>query len=423
MTQIKRVFARQVFDSRGYPTVEAEVETENGLFRAIVPSGTSAGKHEALELRDGKAEFGGKGVKKAVSNVNEKIAKTITGMNPANQKEIDAAMIELDGTQNKSALGANAILAVSMACTRAGAQAQKKDLFEFVGELCNNKKFVLPSPMMVVVSGGAHADKSTDLQEFMIMPVGAKSFSEAMLFGAQTYHALAGILKKKGMHTNVGKEGSFAPTINSNEKALDLIIGAIEEAGYAAGKEIAVTIDAAANEFFKNKKYFFASENKELSAGELIDYYKELIEKYPIISLEDGFAEDDWNAFSEFTKEVGKKIQVVGDDLLVTNSARIQQAIELKACNALLLKVNQIGTVSEALDAAKISFENNWNAVVSHRSGETEDTFIADLTVGLGSGQIKTGAPARSERTAKYNQLLRIEEKLGEKAFFKGNIF
>ena len=423
MSQINKVFARQVFDSRGYPTVEAEVHTKDGVFSAIVPSGTSAGKHEAIELRDGEKEFFGKGVKKAVSNVNELISKELNGKDPANQKEIDSIMIGLDGTNNKSALGANAMLSVSMACTRAGAAANEKSLYEHIAHLAENKNILLPSPMMVLISGGAHADKSTDLQEFMIMPNGAKSFSEAMQFGVETYHSLAIILKKQGMHTNVGKEGSFAPTISNNEKALDLIVNAIEEAGYSAGKDIAITIDAAANEFFENEKYFFKSENKKLSAGELIDYYNELIAKYPIVSIEDGFAEDDWNAFSEFTKKVGDKIQVMGDDLLVTNVTRIKKGIEEKACNALLLKLNQIGTVIEALDAAELAFENNWKVCVSHRSGDTEDSFIADLACGIGCGQIKTGAPARSERTAKYNQLLRIEEKIGNNTIFKGKIF
>ena len=423
MSVIKKVFARQVLDSRGYPTVEAEVTTQDGVFGAIAPSGTSAGKHEALELRDGGKEFFGKGVKKAVSNVNTKIAKKITGMNCENLKEIDQAMIELDGTENKSNLGANAILAVSMAACRAGAAAQKKTLFEFISKISGTKKPALPNPMMVVVSGGAHADKSTDLQEFMIMPIGAKNFSQAIQFCAETYHALEGLLKKKGMHTNVGKEGSFAPTLNSNEKAIELIISAIEEAGYVAGKDISSTFDAAASEFFENGKYFFKTENKTLSAQKLGEYYEELVKKYPIISLEDPFAEDDWQAFGEFTNRNTKKIQIIGDDLLATNHQRIKKAIELNACNALLLKVNQIGAVTEALNAAKIAFENSWNAIVSHRSGDTEDTFIADLAVGIGCGQIKTGAPARSERTAKYNQLLRIEEKLGNNAAFRGKLF
>ncbi len=423
MAQIKKVFARQVLDSRGYPTVEAEVTTQDGVFGAIVPSGTSAGKHEALELRDGGKEFFGKGVKKAVENANTKIAKKILGMDTENLGEIDRAMIELDGTPNKSSIGANAILAVSMACCRAGAAAQKKQLFEFISKMSDTKKMSLPNPMMVVVSGGAHADKSTDLQEFMIMPTGAKSFLQAMKFGVETYHALEILLKKKGMHTNVGKEGSFAPTIPSNEEALDLIISAIEEAGYAPGKDISITIDAAASEFFENGKYFFKTENKTLSAQQLIEYYEGLLKNYPIISLEDPFAEDDWQAFSEFTKRNGTKLQIIGDDLLATNPVRIKKAIRQNSCNALLLKVNQIGTVTEALKAAKLSFENNWNVIVSHRSGDTEDAFIADLAVGIGCGQIKTGAPARSERTAKYNQLLRIEEKIGNKAAFNGKNF
>ncbi len=418
MALIEKVLARTVFDSRGVPTVEAEVHTKDGVFSAIVPSGTSAGKHEALELRDGGKEFGGKGVKTAVENVNKKISKVLLGKDPINQSEIDKTMIELDGTQNKSVLGANAILSVSLASARAGAAAQKKQLFEFIAGLSKTKKMVLPNPMMAVISGGAHADKSTDLQEFMIMPIGAKTFSQAMQFCTETYHALAGILKKKGMHTNVGKEGSFAPTLSSNQKAMDLIVQAIEQAGYVAGKDIAITIDSAATEFFENEKYVLKTENKKLSGTQMIDFYAGLIKAHPIVSIEDPFAEDDWQTFGEFTKKFGSKLQILGDDLLVTNPQRIKKAVEQKACNALLLKVNQIGTVTESLQAAKLVFDNNWKVCVSHRSGDSEDHFIADLAVGIGCGQIKTGAPARSERTAKYNQLLRIEEKVKDFAEF-----
>ncbi len=419
MPKIKKIFARTVLDSRGVPTVETEVLTEDGLFSAVVPSGTSAGKYEALELRDGGKEFFGKGVKKAVSNVNEKIAPKLVGKNPADQESIDGLLVGLDGTDNKSALGANAILSVSMACCRAGAAAQKIFLFEHVQKISGAKKPVLPVPQMVLVSGGAHADKSTDLQEFMIMPVGAKSFGEALRFGAEVYHELESMLKKRGMHTNVGKEGSFAPSVSSNRQALELLVEAIGNAGYSAGKDISIAIDAAASEFFQNGNYVLKSENKKFSGIELVDYYSGLVSSYPIVSLEDGFAEDDFDSFALFTKKLGSKIQVVGDDLLVTNVSRIRKAIEQKACNALLLKPNQIGTVTESIKAFKLAQKSGWNTIVSHRSGDSEDTFIADLAVGLGCGQIKTGAPARSERTAKYNQLLRIEEKVGESSFFR----
>lgn len=416
MSTIKKIMARQVFDSRGVPTVEAEVLTENGLFGAIVPSGTSAGKHEAVELRDGSKEFSGKGVLKAVSNVNKKIAPLVVGKNPAMQREIDDLLIKLDGSQNKSGLGANAILAVSMAVCRTGARASGLELFEYINGLCGSKKIFLPVPQMVVVSGGAHADKSTDLQEFMVMPVGAKSFSEAMRFGVEAYHSIGAILKKKGMHTNVGKEGSFAPSVSSNQQALDILVNGIEEAGYSPGKEVSIALDCAASEFFENGKYNLKTEGKIISGEELADYYAGLVESYPIVSIEDPFSEDDFASFAGFTEKLGKKIQVVGDDLLVTNTQRIKKAVEAKACNALLLKPNQIGTISESIEAARLAFKNDWNVIVSHRSGDTEDTFIADLAVGLGCGQIKTGAPCRSERTAKYNQLLRIEERLGKKA-------
>ena len=417
------VSARQVFDSRGIPTIEAEVQTNSGIFRAIVPSGTSAGKHEALELRDGAKEFSGKGVRKAVSSVEKKIAPKLLKKDPSQQKQLDKLMVKLDGTQNKEKLGANAILSVSMALCRAGAAAQKKELFQYIGSLSGNKKFVLPVLQILLLEGGAHAHQSTDLQEFMVLPIGAKTFSEAMRFGIETYKALEGVLKKQGLSTNVGKEGAFAPKISSNDAALDLIVSAIEEAGFRPGKDLAIAIDAAASEFFGKGIYSFKSESRQMSSSELQQYYEELVKKYPLISIEDPFAEDDWQAFASLTDSIGSKVQIVGDDLLVSNEQRVERAIKEKACNALLLKPNQIGTVTEALGAAKLAMKRNWKVIVSHRSGDTEDAFIADLAVGIGCGQIKTGAPVRGERTAKYNQLLRIEEKLGSKAKFSNNIF
>lgn len=421
MVKIRRVFARQVLDSRGIPTVEADVTTEKGVFSAIVPSGTSAGKHEALELRDGGKEYFGKGVTKAVSNVNKTIAPRVEGKSFSSQKELDDLLISLDGTTNKSKLGANAILSVSMAFARAMAAEQEKELFEFLGSSFGNKKFVLPCPQSVLISGGAHADKSTDFQEFMIMPMGFKSFSTALQCVVEVYQSLGNILKKKGMHTNVGKEGSFAPKVSSNSKALELLSLAVKEAGYSLGKEVSFALDVAASGFFKNGKYVLETEGKTLTGGELVAEYGELLDVFPIVSIEDGFAEDDFASFAEFTKKFGKRVQVVGDDLLVTNVERMKKAMQIGACNALLLKLNQIGTVSESLDAARLAFDNKWNVVVSHRSGDTEDAFIADLAVGLGCGQIKTGAPARSERTAKYNRLLRVEEKIGTKTVFGRN--
>ncbi|MBI4044141.1 MAG: phosphopyruvate hydratase [Candidatus Diapherotrites archaeon] len=438
MVNIKKIFARQVLDSRGIPTVEAEVSTDKGVFSAIVPSGTSAGKHEALELRDGGKEYFGKGVSKAVSNVNQLIALRLEGKSFSSQKELDGVLLGLDGTQNKSRLGANAVLSVSMAFSRAMAVEKDLELFGFLGESFGNKEFVLPCPQSVFISGGAHADKSTDFQEFMVMPTGLKSFSSALQCVAEVYHRLAEILKKKDLHTNVGKEGSFAPNLKSlslaiqgafaprlesNSMAFELLSIAVEEAGYSLGKDVSFALDVAASEFFKNGKYVLETEGKTLTGGELVDMYGELLDVFPVVSVEDGFAEDDFESFSEFTKKFGHRVQVVGDDLLVTNVERIKKAVSMNSCNALLLKPNQIGTVSESLEAARLAFDSKWNVVVSHRSGDTEDAFIADLAVAIGCGQIKTGAPARSERTAKYNRLLRIEEKLGGKAVFGKNFF
>lgn len=417
---IRSIKAREVLDSRGNPTVEVEVRTEKGLSRAMVPSGASTGIHEALELRDGGNRFLGKGVQKAVGNVNDRISKELVGKDCTKQQDIDNAMMELDGTENKSNLGANSILGVSMAVCRASALELGIPLYERVAELSGNRNLILPTPAMNVINGGEHAGNSLDIQEYMILPVGAKSFGEATRLCAEVYQTLKGIIKGKyGKDAiNVGDEGGFAPPLSHAEEPFELILKAINEAGY--DKEIKLGIDAAASEFYNDGKY--RVEGNELSSDELIEFYKNLIEKYPIISVEDVCAQDDWDSWVGFTGKFGDKTQVVGDDLLVTNVKRINKAIESKACNALLLKINQIGTITESIDAARLSRDNGWSVMVSHRSGETEDSFIADLVVGLGTGQIKAGAPCRSERNAKYNQLLRIEEKLGEKARYQGGI-
>ncbi len=408
MGEILKIKARQVFDSRGNPTVETEVITNKGIFRAMVPSGASTGSHEALELRDGGKDYLGKGVFKAVSNVNKIIGPKLVGLSPENQREIDEIMLKLDGTENKSKLGANAILSVSMAVCRAGAAERNIPLYQYIAEL-SNRSLLMPIPFFNVINGGKHAGNGLDIQEFMITPVGAESFAEAMKMGTEVYHNLKQIIKKKyGKNAiNVGDEGGFAPPLEDNEEPLKLLVEAIESSGYAG--KVKIAMDAAASEFFDDNQYVFGGKN--LSADDLIEFYKSIVKNYPIISLEDPLAEDDWEKFVKITDELHGKIQIVGDDLLVTNPKRIEKAIELKACNALLLKVNQIGSVSEAIEAAKLAVTNNLNVMVSHRSGETEDNFIADLVVGLGVGQIKSGAPCRSERLAKYNQLLRIEEK------------
>lgn len=407
MGEILKIKARQVFDSRGNPTVEAEVLTDKGLFRAIVPSGASTGSHEALELRDNEKDYHGKGVLKAVSNVNEIIAPKLLGLNPVNQNEIDRIMIQLDETDNKSKLGANAILSVSLAVCRAGAAEKGKPLYKHISEL-SNREIGLPVPFFNVINGGKHAGNNLDFQEFMIAPVKAKSFSEAMKMGTEIYHTLKQIIKEKyGKNAiNVGDEGGFAPPLNNNEEPLKLLVEAIELSGYTG--KVKIAMDAAASEFFDGQYYVL--NGKKLTAEELIEFYEKLVEKYPIISIEDPLSEDDWEHFVEITTRLSDKVQIVGDDLLVTNPKRIRKAVELKACNALLLKVNQIGTLSEAIEAAKLALHNGFNVMVSHRSGESEDSFIADLAVGLGTGQIKSGAPCRSERLSKYNQLLRIEE-------------
>ena len=395
-----------------------DVLTEAGLSRAIVPSGASTGRHEALELRDKEKRYGGKGVLKAVKNVNTIIAPKIIGDDCVNQKAIDEVMLELDATKNKSKLGANATLAVSMAVCKAAAHYLKVPLFEYLGSLSNRKANVMPIPQFNVINSGKHAGIDNDIQEHMLMPLGAKNFSEALRMGAETYHELKSLLKKKfgAAGTLLGDEGGFAPKISNVEDRLEIITKAIEKAGY--NKEISLALDCAASEFFSKNNYKI--QNKKYSPLELVDFYADLIKKFDIISIEDGMAEDNWEGWKEMTKKLGGKIQIVGDDLLVTNPNRINKAIYSKACNSLLLKVNQIGTVTEAIDAAKIAFNNKWTVVVSHRSGETEDSFIADLVVGLNAGQSKFGAPARSERNAKYNQLLRIEEELKNKSkYFK----
>ncbi|KAI9471220.1 phosphopyruvate hydratase [Coemansia sp. RSA 1290] len=430
---ITRIHARQIFDSRGNPTVEVDLTTDKGLFRAAVPSGASTGVHEALELRDGGDTYSGKGVQKAIDNVNKVIAPELikAGIAVEDQNAIDEFMLKLDGTPNKSKLGANAILGVSLAAAKAGAAAKGVPLYQHFRDLSGrtHEKFVLPVPSFNVINGGEHAGNKLAMQEFMILPTGASSFTEAMRMGSEVYHKLKSVIKAKyGQDAvNVGDEGGFAPNIQSSEEGLDLLIDAIDKAGYTG--KIEIGMDAAASEFFKNEKYDLDFKSSEpnpansLSSTELADLYSKLAEKYPIVTLEDPFDQDDWSAYVHLQSTLGQKIQIVGDDLLVTNPTRIATGVEKKACNALLLKVNQIGTVTESIKAANMSFEAGWGVMVSHRSGETEDSTIADLVVGLGTGQIKTGAPCRSERLAKYNQLLRIEEELGDKAVYAGKTF
>ncbi len=422
MSFILDVHARQILDSRGNPTVEVDVITESGAMgRAAVPSGASTGIHEAVELRDGNAkQYAGKGVLKAVKNVNEKIATELMGFDASEQAAIDQAMIELDGTENKSKLGANAILAVSMAVAKAAAEEAGLPLYRYVGG--TNAK-TLPVPMMNIVNGGAHADNKIDFQEFMIMPVGASSFSEGLRWGTEIFHVLKSVLKKKGYSTNVGDEGGFAPNIQSNEEAIETVLEAITQAGYKAGSQIVIAMDAANSELWdaKKKKYVFhKSSGKVMSSDELVKYWETWVKKYPIVSIEDGMAEDDWNGWKNLTDAIGKKCQLVGDDLFVTNVTRLQQGIDKKIGNGLLVKVNQIGTVTETINAVTLAQHNSYNTIMSHRSGETEDVTIADLAVALNCGQIKTGSASRTDRIAKYNQLLRIEEELGSNAIYLG---
>jgi enolase len=420
VTNITEIRGRQVLDSRGNPTVEAEVFLGGGASaRAIVPSGASTGEHEAVELRDGDEQrYKGKGVLKAVENVNSEIATAIGGMDAADQRALDAKMIELDGTDNKGRLGANAILAVSMAAARACARAFEMPLYRYLGGAAAN---TLPVPMMNILNGGAHADNNVDFQEFMVMPVGAPSFSEALRWGVEVFHTLKGVLKKRGYNTAVGDEGGFAPSVKSNVEAIEVVLEAIQQAGYKPGEQIAIALDPAASEFYQDGKYVFKKSDKSAKTSEeMVKYWAKWVKDYPIVSLEDGFAEDDWDGWAMMTKEVGSKIQLVGDDLFVTNVERLQEGIDKGVANSILIKVNQIGTVSETLDAIDLARRNGYTSVISHRSGESEDTFIADLAVATGAGQIKTGSASRTDRIAKYNQLLRIEEELGGAARFLG---
>ncbi len=420
MSYIIDVHARQILDSRGNPTVEVDVITEDGGFgRAAVPSGASTGIHEAVELRDNdKKTYVGKGVLQAVKNVNEVIAEAVIGRDASEQAEIDQAMIELDGTDNKGKLGANALLAVSMAVAKAGAEEAGLPLYRYIGG--TNAK-TLPVPMMNILNGGAHADNKIDFQEFMVMPVGASSFSEGLRWGVEIFHALKSVLKKAGYSTNVGDEGGFAPNIGSNEEAIETVLKAIDAAGYKAGSEIFIAMDAANSELYKDGKYIFhKSDGKSMSSDELVKYWENWVRQYPIISIEDGMAEDDWDGWKALTETIGSKCQLVGDDLFVTNVTRLQQGIDKGVGNGLLVKVNQIGTVTETINAVSLAQHNGYNTIMSHRSGETEDVTIADLAVALNCGQIKTGSASRTDRMAKYNQLLRIEEQLGSTGIYPG---
>ena len=422
MTEIAAIHAREILDSRGNPTVEADVVLEGGaLGRAAVPSGASTGEHEAVELRDGdKSHYLGKGVLKAVENVESILAPELTGMDATNQRLLDATMIALDGTENKGRLGANAILAVSMAAARASANALKMPLYRYLGGV---NASVLPTPMMNILNGGAHADNNVDFQEFMVMPVGAESFADAVRWGAEVFHTLKGVLKKKGYNTAVGDEGGFAPSLKSNTEAIDVILQAIELAGYKAGEEVAIALDPASSEFFdgeKQKYVFKKSDKSEKTSDEMVAFYADWVRQYPIVSLEDGLAENDWAGWKTLTRELGSKIQLVGDDIFVTNTELLQKGIEEGVGNSILIKLNQIGTVSETLECIELGRRYGYTSVISHRSGETEDTFIADLAVATGAGQIKTGSASRTDRIAKYNQLLRIEEELGQAAEFLG---
>jgi enolase len=424
MSYIADVHARQILDSRGNPTVEVDVITEDGqIGRAAVPSGASTGKHEAVELRDGdKNVYMGKGVLNAVANVNDIIADELIGMEVSDQPGIDARMIELDGTENKAKLGANAILAVSMAIAKAGAAESNLPLYRYLGGVNST---VLPIPLMNILNGGVHADNKIDFQEFMIIPIGADSFSEGLRWGVEVFHHLKGVLKKKGYSTNVGDEGGFAPEMQSNEEAIETVLAAIEAAGYKAGTQIAIGMDAASSEMYQDggKYSFYKSSKKVISREEMVAYWTNWASKYPIVSIEDGMAEDDWEGWKQLTESIGHKVQIVGDDLFVTNVKRLQEGIDKGIANSILIKVNQIGTVTETIDAVQLAQSNGYTTIMSHRSGETEDTTIADLAVALNCGQIKTGSASRTDRMAKYNQLIRIEEALGASAIYpKGRL-
>ncbi len=418
MSEIDRIHARQILDSRGNPTVEVEVELRSGAHgRAAVPSGASTGEFEATELRDGGEAYGGKGVSRAVANVDGEIAQALTGMDAAGQEALDRALIELDGTPNKSRLGANAILGVSLAAAHAQAAEEGLALWRYLG---GAQAGLLPVPMMNVLNGGAHADNKVDFQEFMIVPCGASSFSQCLRMGAEVFHALKGTLHKRGLATAVGDEGGFAPDLGSNEEALQMLVAGIEAAGYRPGADVAIALDPAASEFYKEGAYVLEHEGRTLSAAEFADYWGDLAARYPIVSLEDGMDEEDWDGWSVLTERLGASVQLVGDDIFVTNTERLRRGIEMRVGNSILIKVNQIGTLTETLEAVAMARDAGYTAVMSHRSGETEDVTIADLAVATGCGQIKTGAPSRSDRVAKYNQLLRIEEQLGAKARFAG---
>jgi enolase len=417
--KIRKVSAREILDSRGNPTVEVDVVLDRDILgRAAVPSGASTGSHEALELRDGKKRYGGKGVLKAVDNVNRLIAPKLRGRDASRQEDIDRLMLDLDGTPNKSRLGANAILGVSLAVAKAAAAAAKLPLFRYLG---GSRATTLPGPIMNILNGGVHADSSVDLQEFMVVPVGARTFSDGLRMGVETFHALKAVLKEKGYSTAVGDEGGFAPRLQSNQEAVEVILMAIERAGYQPGRQIAVALDPAASEFFEGGQYVFRkSDGSRRSSTDMVQFYRDWIERYPIISVEDGLAEDDWDGWEALTRDLGKKVQVVGDDIFVTNPQRLQRGIERGVANSILIKLNQIGTLTETLQTIERAKRAGYTTVISHRSGETEDVTIADLTVAVNAGQIKTGSACRGERMAKYNQLLRIEEMLGRRAVYPG---
>ena len=421
MSKIKKITGREILDSRGNPTVEVDVILDNGILgRAAIPSGASTGSKEAVELRDGdKSRYLGKGVLKAVNNVNEIIAPEIIGKDPREQKNIDYLMIDLDGTENKAKLGANAILGVSIAVAKVAAQNEGLHIYKYLG---GDDAHRLPIPFFNILNGGKHADNNVDIQEFMIAPIGAKSFKEALRMGAETYHNLKSVLKSKGLNTSVGDEGGFAPNLSSNEDAVKIIITAIEKAGYKPGQDISIVLDPAASEFYQNGRYILKADNSRLSSEEMVGYYAKLISKYPIISIEDGLAEDDWDGWQVLTKKLGNKIQLTGDDIFVTNPSILAEGIRKHIANSVLIKLNQIGTLTETLAAIEMAKIASYTCVFSHRSGETEDSFLADITVATNAGQLKTGAPARSERLAKYNQLLRIEEELGPRAIFRGEL-
>lgn len=422
MSMIVDLHARQILDSRGNPTVEVEAELADGsIGRAAVPSGASTGTLEAVELRDGGSKFGGKGVLKAVENVNGPIAEEVVGLDGTAQRELDNTLIALDGTENKGNLGANAILGTSLAVAKAAAESACLPLYQYLGGV---GAYLLPTPMMNILNGGAHADNNVDIQEFMCVPVGASSFAEALRMGAEVFHALKAVLKEAGLSTAVGDEGGFAPNLSSNREAIEYIIKAVEKAGYRPGNDVAIALDPAASELFKDGKYVLGGENRVLDVAGMVDYYADLVRSYPIVSLEDGMAEKDWEGWKLLTEKLGKQVQLVGDDIFVTNTKILKKGIKEKVANSILIKVNQIGTLSETLDAVTMALAAGYTAVISHRSGETEDTTIADIAVATNSGQIKTGAPSRTDRVCKYNQLLRIEEQLGETArYLGGSVF